>query len=111
MSIKGDLLNIIRQHCKTGEDLPTYQELGDMFGLQRRIISYYLRPDTLGDSLTLKDGVFTWAGVGECVRATKRKNRNKIRKCLKCGKEFESWGPGNRLCDTHRKSDGLPYLF
>ena len=26
------------------------------------------------------------------------------RQCLTCRKEFESWGPGNRLCPTHRNS-------
>ncbi len=24
------------------------------------------------------------------------------RRCLKCGKKFSSWGPGNRLCDYCR---------
>lgn len=31
-----------------------------------------------------------------------RKKRN----CLCCGKPFMSFGPGNRLCDTHRRAEG-----
>lgn len=32
------------------------------------------------------------------------------RKCLKCGKEFMSWGPGNRLCPDHRHADGYEMI-
>ena len=29
-----------------------------------------------------------------------------IRKCLKCGVDFESWGPGNRMCyECRRRPD------
>ena len=28
------------------------------------------------------------------------------RRCLTCGVAFQSWGPGNRLCQNHRHGDG-----
>jgi hypothetical protein len=28
------------------------------------------------------------------------------RRCLTCGATFQSWGPGNRLCNAHRQGDG-----
>lgn len=31
------------------------------------------------------------------------------RRCLTCGAKFESWGAGNRLCQTHRHGDGTPW--
>lgn len=31
------------------------------------------------------------------------------RKCMTCGAEFESWGPGNRLCQNHKHGDGTPW--
>jgi len=31
------------------------------------------------------------------------------RKCLTCGTQFESWGPGNRLCQAHKYGDGAQY--
>lgn len=37
-------------------------------------------------------------------RMPERKRRN----CLCCGKPFMSAGPGNRLCDVHRRADGGP---
>ena len=35
-------------------------------------------------------------------KPAERKKRN----CLACGKPFASWGPGNRLCDTHGRVGG-----
>lgn len=55
----------------------------------------------------------TWQGspdqaltAGE-ARLRAMKQPRKIRKCLRCGAEFESSGPGHRLCsDRCRQVDG-----
>ena len=31
------------------------------------------------------------------------------RACMTCGRKFLSWGPGNRLCDEHRKDANDSY--
>jgi len=38
------------------------------------------------------------------VKAEKEQVPENVRNCMTCGKKFFSWGPGNRLCDEHRRA-------
>jgi len=42
------------------------------------------------------------------VRRGNAGRRSKTRTCLRCGRPFQSWGPGNRLCGGCRGAD-RPY--
>lgn len=44
--------------------------------------------------------------IGQMQRAEREAARRKTRKCLCCGREFQSEGPGHRLCDLHRRTIG-----
>ena len=37
------------------------------------------------------------------------KSAAKKRSCLKCGRAFNSFGPGNRLCSLHRPGSANPF--
>ena len=43
-----------------------------------------------------------WRNHAKPKPVTQERKRN----CLRCGKAFLSWGPGNRLCDFHARAGG-----
>jgi hypothetical protein len=96
------LLRLIESRAKVGEFLAAFpsKSLNDM-----RLRAHRLNVNLQNMPLT-----------GKVPRGSISKPESddavppKVRNCMTCGAKFESFGPGNRLCNTHRRhSDNGDY--